>query len=475
MSMLPAWVQSLLPILLLLIVVGIVVSRLPKVDLGHSPEFLRRRFLNWFPLGMTYAFLYMGRYNLAAAKNDLEDLISNADFGTIKFYGTCVYAVSFLLNGPLTDRFGGRATILMAAAGSALANVAMGAVLFSGVTENVVPIFTVLYAVNMYFQSFGAVSIVKVNAHWFHLRERGTFGGIFGILISLGLYFAYDWCAAIAGLEGVGTEWVFFIPAMILIAFFLIDLMWVRDTPADAGLADFETGDASWGVQEKPKTIGDQLRAIVTVAGMMVRQPVILIIAAVEFCSGFVRSALMDWYAIFSTQTGMRDAGDFVANNWGMMQCLAGILGGVVAGIVSDRLFHSRRGPVAAILYGVTVGGSVAMILALTTAPILSVVVVIMMLAIIGVHGMLSGAASMDFGGKQNVGIVVGIIDGLVYLGQGFQYATLGHLVPEGDAATEAGNWSAWPLGLLIMSVVGLGLASLIWNAKPQSKGAPAH
>jgi MFS transporter, OPA family, glycerol-3-phosphate transporter len=473
-SDLPGWVQSLLPIVLLLIVTGLVVARLPKVDLGHSPEFIRRRFLNWFPLGMTYAFLYMGRYNLAAAKNDLEDLITNADFGTIKFYGTVVYAISFLLNGPLTDRFGGRATILAAAAGSAAANLAMGAVLLLGVRENVVPIFTVLYAVNMYFQSFGAVSIVKVNAHWFHLRERGTFGGIFGILISLGLYFAYDWCAAIAGLEGVGTEWVFFIPAIILIGFFFADYLWVRDSPADAGMKDFETGDASWGVEEKPKTVGDQLRAIAKVALMMARQPVILIIAGVEFCSGFVRSALMDWYAIFSTQTGMRGH-DFVADNWGMMQCLAGILGGVVAGIVSDRLFQSRRGPVAAMLYGILVGGGVAMILALTTSPVLSVTVVIMMLAIIGVHGMLSGAASMDFGGKQNVGIVVGIIDGLVYMGQGFQYGTLGLLVPEGEAAAVPENWSAWPLGLLIMSVVGVGLASLIWNAKPQGKSAPAH
>ena len=60
-----------------------------------------------------------------------------------------------------------------------------------------VPMFSALYALNMYFQSFGAVSIVKVNSAWFHLRERGTFGGIFGILISLGLYFAFDWSSAI--------------------------------------------------------------------------------------------------------------------------------------------------------------------------------------------------------------------------------------------------------------------------------------
>jgi hypothetical protein len=37
--------------------------------------------------------------------------------------------------------------------------------------------FSVLYAANMYFQSFGAVSIVKVNAHWFHVTERGGFSG----------------------------------------------------------------------------------------------------------------------------------------------------------------------------------------------------------------------------------------------------------------------------------------------------------
>jgi hypothetical protein len=56
----------------------------------------------------------------------------------------------------------------------------------------------ILYSLDMYFQSFGAVSIVKVNAAWFHVRERGVQGGVFGILISLGIYFGYDWSRAIA-------------------------------------------------------------------------------------------------------------------------------------------------------------------------------------------------------------------------------------------------------------------------------------
>lgn len=471
----PLWLSRLLPIVILLAVIALVIARLPKVELGHSKEFVRRRFLNWFPLGMTYAFLYMARYNLAAAKNDLGDLITNEDFGSIKAAGTVVYAVSFLINGPLTDRIGGRATMLMAAAGAATANLAMGALLLSGERAHIVQLFMLLYAANMYFQSFGAVSIVKVNASWFHLRERGTFGGIFGILISLGLYFAFDWCAFIA--EAAPTEWVFFVPAIVLVVFFVVDYFLVRDTPGEAGQKDFDTGDASWGEDGAAPARGGlaaTLGGIVRVGKMMLTQPVILVIAAIEFCSGFLRSALMDWYALFTRQTHVE--GDFVADNWGMMQCVAGILGGVVAGVISDRVFGSRRGPVATILYGVMLGGAIAMSFVLTYTPMLSGLVVVMMLAIIGVHGMLSGAASMDFGGRKNVGIVVGIIDGLVYLGQGVQYMTLGHALPSEAPANEvASNWWPWPLGMIPVALIGLLLATRVWNARPKSGAAPAH
>ena len=34
--------------------------------LKHTHKFMWRRFLSWFPLGMTYAFMYMARYNVDA-------------------------------------------------------------------------------------------------------------------------------------------------------------------------------------------------------------------------------------------------------------------------------------------------------------------------------------------------------------------------------------------------------------------------
>ncbi len=74
----------------------------------HSAAFRRRRAFNWLPLGLTYAFLYMARYNLTVSKNALGDLMPKEAFGIIFAAGTITYAFSFLINGPLTDKIGGK-------------------------------------------------------------------------------------------------------------------------------------------------------------------------------------------------------------------------------------------------------------------------------------------------------------------------------------------------------------------------------
>ncbi len=468
MSSLPTWLNQLLPIVLLLAAIGLVLARLPRVELGHTDAFRRRRFFNWFPLGMSYAFLYMGRYNLNVATSALGSRTTNEDFGTIFFWGTLTYGVAFLLNGPLTDRLGGRNTILMSAAGSSVANVAMGAVVYAVLTQGwqppggLVATLSFLYALNMYFQSFGAVSIVKVNASWFHVKERGQLGGVFGILISLGVYFAYDWSRLIT--QAAPTYWVFFVPAAVLAAFFVLDFFVIRDTPADAGHKDFDTADASSG------DTGPQLGALV-VFRRMIANPAIVFILCIEFCSGFLRNAIMQWYPKFAKATGIGES--FVASNWGMLLCVAGITGGMFAGVISDRVFDSRRGPVSAVLYG---GMSLGItgVFFLLGHPLLGWTVILASLCVIGVHGMLSGTASMDFGGRKNAGVAVGIIDGAVYAGTALQSILLGKLLPAGEAAKDPQAWNLWPWAMLPVSLLGLALATRLWNARP-ARHAPAQ
>ncbi len=484
---------ELAAILILLVVIGLVIYRLPKVELGHSPAFLRRRVMNWLPLGLTYAFLYMARYNLKVSKRAFEEMpnalgepiMGNADFATIFAVGTMVYGGSFIINGPLTDRLGGRKVILIGAAGAAASNALMGLCawslsnhgpMYETIAASFVPIFSVLYGANMYFQSFGAVAIVKVNAPWFHVRERGVFGAIFGILISLGIYFAFDWSAMI--LENIGLAEVFFAPAILLTVFAVLVSFFVQNTPGEAGHDDFDTADASSGDD------GPQLGAI-DVFKLMLKNPVVITIALIEFCSGFLRQAIMQWYPTFAKQTdailGLR-AGNFVYEHWGLLLCCAGILGGTVAGIISDRVFDSRRGPVAGILYLMMLVGSVALVFLYDT-PVVAWMAIAMSMAVIGVHGMLSGTASMDFGGKKNVGVAVGIIDGFVYAGTGVMAITYGiilpgeQLDPETGAlvgpATDPANWWTWPVAMIPFALIGFLLATRIWNAKPKGK-APA-
>lgn len=464
----PPWLEKFLPILLLLVAVGIVVSRLPKVELGHSEAYKRRRVMNWVPLGLTYSFLYFGRYNLSAISDmlDKQGILSKAQFGDIDGVGAAVYGIAFLLNGPLTDRWGGRVTILLAAAGSALMNVGMAVVMQMGVdksleADQIRSALLVLNAANMYFQSFGAVSIVKVNAPWFHVRERGVLGGLFGILISLGLYFSYDWSLALA--NNMGVPMAFWGPAAALGLFTVVAAVMVRDSPSAAGFADFDTGDASSGQTER--------LPLAEVARRMFSQRVIWIIVAIEFCSGFLRQAVMKWYRPFARAVGESDG--FVYQNWGMLLCVAGILGGVFAGFISDHLFQSRRGPVASVLYGGMLLGAIVASFTLG-GPALGWSVIFMSLCVIGVHGMLSGTASMDFGGSKNAGVVTGIIDGFVYFGgatQAFYYA---RMLPEKGQDADAALWSAWPTSMIPVALVGLLLALTVWNAKPQ-KGGGGH
>ncbi len=94
---------------------------------------------------------------------------------------------------------------------------------------------------------------------------------------------------------------------------------------------------------------------------------------------------------------------------------------------------------------------------------ILGLLVFVMSLCVIGTHGLLSGTATMDFGGRKAAGTTVGVIDGFVYLGTALQSIALGELTGR--------DWSYWPLFLLPFAVLGFFLLTRIWHAQA-GKGA---
>jgi MFS transporter, OPA family, glycerol-3-phosphate transporter len=464
--------------LCLALVVGLYFYNNP---LRHGSRFMVRRLINWFPLGMTYAFLYMARYNLTVSKNALGSLMSNQDFGWIFGIGTTVYGLSFLVNGPLVDKIGGRLGILIAAVGASLANIALGVLTYLVITNQLkvrlVVAFSAVYALNMYFQSYGAVSIIKVKAYWFHVRERGVFGAIFGTLISFGVYFAFDWGKAIVDMAKaspkgeigwlhaliqrvfvpeaapVNATWaVFFIPAAILLIWALLDWWLIKDTPEEADFPHFDTHDASSGQMHVELTALDLLKKVFT-------SPLMLMIAIIELTSGALRNGVMTWYFIFADQVKQTGA-EFILKNWGLLLCFFGIVGGFAGGIISDKFYQSRRGPPAVILSAFMFLMTIVIAVFLYSSPlVVGIAALLITTAVIGVHSLMSGTAAADFGGRKATATCSGIVDGFVYLGTGIQSVSLGYLTSY--------SWLWWPCFLMPFALLGGFLALKIWHELP--------
>src|SRR5262249_38701536 len=125
------------------------------------------------------------------------------------------------------------------------------------------------------------------NAAWFHLRERGFFSGIFGILIRLGLIFA-NFVSPLILLQ-LPWQWAFWVPAAVLATQFVLVSIYVRDAPRDAGFEDFDTGDGS-ADEQASATLGHVLRKIFMNRTMWV-------IASASLMIGMVRRAAVDtWW-----------------------------------------------------------------------------------------------------------------------------------------------------------------------------------
>jgi len=453
-----------------------------------SPAFASRRTLNWLSVGLLYAFFYTTRYNWTVVSPKIADVLGwgNAQLGVFETMLPIVYAFSVILNGPIADRVGGKKAFLFGAIGVVVMNALMGlsslaivspavwagvkparhvvteAVLRGGFTRGGLLWFmAIVWGLNGFFQAFGALSIVKINSNWFHVRERGTFAGVFGVLIRLGLLLAFQGVPLI--LIGLSWPWTFWIPAACVAVFLVILALFVHDTPAKAGLGEFETGDPVEG-GEGPASVGFIVRKI------FASRPA-WIIALSSMMIGFVRRSHLDaWWPRYLEQYHGADPSRFatyapyVVATWGI--ALAGIAGGFAFGILSDRSFGGRRAPVITM-------GFVGMAVALVgsglgdrahAGPMVACLwLVALSFFVNGAHGMIGGAATMDFGGRKASATAAGLFDGMQYL-TGF---VVGPGVP---AVIARGGWIAWHWAPAPFALVGAALMMTLWNVIPSRK-----
>jgi OPA family glycerol-3-phosphate transporter-like MFS transporter len=422
----------------------------------HTRAFRLRRGQNWFTLGCTYAAMYMGRYNFSFANARLSETYgwSKAQVGAIISVATAIYGFSALFNGPVADRIGGRRAMLLGASGAVVFNLAfgLGAYLgFLGTGPLLLGYLAAVWGLNMYFQSYSALALIKVNAGWFHVAERGVFSAIFGSMIQSGRALVYFIGPLLV--LALPWQWVFFVPAGIMALLGLATFLWVRDVPEEAGLAPLDTADASSGYTGKVD--------LKYVARVVFTNPVTVTIAAAEFCTGIVRHGFEQWFPRYMQEAQHLKLDSAIFKNGATGVVLAGILGAFAAGFLSDKLFKARRPPVAFLGYV----AQVACLAVVWRAPSLNLVVAAFVLnsfAISIVHSMLSGTASMDFGGKKAAATAAGLFDGMQYLGGSAVGIGMGALL-------DAFGWGVWGPSMIGFSVLGAVLMLTLWNARPRA------
>ena len=286
-----------------------------------------------------YAIFYFVRKNIPLALPLMErDLhLPKADLGKILTFHDIVYGISKFLNGMLGDRSNARYFMALGLLMSAVTNVFFG-------MNSTLGVLIAFWVLNGWFQGMGFPPCARVLSHWFSPRERGTFWGLWNTSHQVGL-------AAILVLAGylgewLGWRWIFYVPAAIAGAVALLVVERLRDTPASVGLPPVEVysgekphhpeGAHQEAHQSREEFWGFLVRHVF-------KNPYIWCACISNFFIYVVRYGFVNWAPSYlqSRQISLAGAGWMMAGFE-----VAGLLGSLVAGWLTDRFFGSRRGPV---------------------------------------------------------------------------------------------------------------------------------
>lgn len=397
-----------------------------------------------------YAGYYFVRKNLSLAMPAMEqDLnISKSDLGLFLTLHGLLYGVSKFANGFIGDRVNARHFMVAGLVLSAVANVVFG---FS----SAVFILGLVWVANGWVQGMGFPPCARLMTHWFHPRELATKMSLWNTSHSIGAALVVVLCGY---LVAFGWRWCFFGPAIVAAAIAIYLWLTLRDTPRSVGLPEIRV------VTEAGTAAGDEPPADFKrfVRRQVFANPFIWILAFANFFVYTFRYGVLDWGPTLLTQwkgVSLQNAGWMVAAFE-----VAGILGMLVTGWLTDRVFGGR--------------GARMCLCAMALAGVF-------LLAFWKLHGgsaalatfFLGGAGFFIYGPQALIGITVanlatkhaaatavGFTGLFGYLSAILSGWGLGTLV-------QHHGWNVALAGLVAVAAIGTGLFALAWRANAHGYG----
>ncbi|KAE8882108.1 hypothetical protein PF005_g11531 [Phytophthora fragariae] len=448
----------------LLILVFVVCGAFYDVELSpegralHSRGYRWRRLQNWFPMGVAYAAFYMARYNVAAGNvSAVRDKLgfSSAYMGWVISAGSWAYAVSGPFTGQMTDCIGGKNGMIVACLGAALCNLSLG-VLFLCKVPFVVEqvLFVLLYASNVLVQGFGTSAVVKINAAWYSASERGTFAGVFNIMLTSGYYLSLG-----TGSSSIGTlgwAYVFAIPGAMLFVMALVISCYVKNSPADTHkfsgeVLSLPTTSTQMNSQRISTSDDEGNEFYLTPKQQMqqlMRNYTFLGYLGAIFFLCWARDGFLNWFFSFfdAVRENPLTSSDtaIIGGAWTM----GGFVGGILCGWLSDVIFRSDRIMpifIFSLLQAVVLG--VIYLMSATCSIItLGGLVFFSSVFLLGNYTLLSYTVPSDLSQDIAAG-AAGVMTAVGYFSTGLSGAFMGNVVGHG-------GYGVWALSLMVASVL---------------------
>lgn len=315
------------------------------------------------------------------------------------------YAIGKLFGGIICEYVGGRRMFLLGMAASVACTIAFG--LSSGLFA-----FTIAFCINRIFQSTGWSALVKVTSSWFSFQTYGRVMGWLCLSYLVGDFLARKYLSL---LLDVGFDWrqLFFAAAGMLAVIAVACMFTIRSSPRDLGLAAPAVNPANLygerGNEERPEGIFDLLKPLLgSFAFWMV--------CIMSLGLSMIRETFNFWLPIYFSSAG--NVTDAQAANYSAYFPLFGAFSVILSGYLTDFL-GGKRGTymmvslvlLTAVLFGLTqVQGTSSLFWPLTFIYAIG----FLMLA---PYAFLTGAISLDLGGKRASSTAAGLIDAVGYLG----------------------------------------------------------
>jgi OPA family glycerol-3-phosphate transporter-like MFS transporter len=424
-----------------------------------NPKYERWRWTIFGVTWLAYAGFYLTRKAFSVAKNELKKPevlgLTKAQMSGMDGAYSAVYALGQFFWGTLGDRYGTRRVVLF----GMMASIATAAIMG---TLSTAFWMGVMFAAQGMWQASGWAPLGKNMGEFFSQRERGGVMGFWCTNYALGGFIA----SVIAGYAAKSHGWryAFFVPAGLLTVVWILFLLFQRNRPEDVGLPPIEQyhgeSEAVIDVKEQP---AEENEGTWQVVSAVLRNGMVWYLGAVYFLVKPTRYLLLFWSPVYIAD---RMGTDTLQSGWlSSMFDLAGPIGTLAGGLMSDKMFQSKRMPVS--------------ILALFCLAALMVVFPFIPLSRLGMgigmfamgflvfipDSLISGTAAIDFGTKKGASTANGVINGMGSVGQ-----MLGVLLPgwvESLLGKGQNVWTAIFVGLGISLALGGFMLAPLWNRLP--------